>query len=166
MAYAERIHPPLSRNMLTEELNRIRPALSRDSLPDMRESVMPALSDRLLNAPEATSVGVNAFRNSVLTAVNNSSLRTVHLPKVQTIGERAFTDAASVQSADAVDRAADPAPDAADAYARCARAENGAAFAGTRVYADSVRFRVARERFPMRCGCVGVSAGRKRTRAV
>lgn len=56
MAYAERIHPPLSRNMLTEELNRIRPALSRDSLPDMRESVMPALSDRLLNAPEATSV--------------------------------------------------------------------------------------------------------------
>lgn len=55
MAYAERIHPPLSRNMLTEELNRIRPALSRDSLPDMRESVMPALSDRLLNAPEATS---------------------------------------------------------------------------------------------------------------
>lgn len=54
MAYAERIHPPLSRNMLTEELNRIRPALSRDSLPDMRESVMPALSDRLLNAPEAT----------------------------------------------------------------------------------------------------------------
>lgn len=41
MAYAERIHPPLSRNMLTEELNRIRPALSRDSLPDMRESVMP-----------------------------------------------------------------------------------------------------------------------------
>ena len=56
MAYAERIHPPLSRNMLTEELNRTRPALSRDSLPDMRESVMPALSDRLLNAPEATSV--------------------------------------------------------------------------------------------------------------
>lgn len=55
MAYAERIHPPLSRNMLTEELNRIRPALSRDSLPDMRESVMPALPDRLLNAPEATS---------------------------------------------------------------------------------------------------------------
>ena len=55
MAYAERIHPPLSRNMLPEELNRIRPALSRDSLPDMRESVMPALSDRLLNAPEATS---------------------------------------------------------------------------------------------------------------
>lgn len=55
MAYAERIHPPLSRNMLTEELNRTRPALSRDSLPDMRESVMPALSDRLLNAPEATS---------------------------------------------------------------------------------------------------------------
>ena len=55
MAYAERIHPPLSRNMLTEKLNRIRPALSRDSLPDMRESVMPALSDRLLNAPEATS---------------------------------------------------------------------------------------------------------------
>lgn len=55
MAYAERIHPPLSRNMLTEELNRVRPALSRDSLPDMRESVMPALSDRLLNAPEATS---------------------------------------------------------------------------------------------------------------
>ena len=55
MAYAGRIHPPLSRNMLTEELNRIRPALSRDSLPDMRESVMPALSDRLLNAPEATS---------------------------------------------------------------------------------------------------------------
>lgn len=55
MAYAERIHPPLNRNMLTEELNRIRPALSRDSLPDMRESVMPALSDRLLNAPEATS---------------------------------------------------------------------------------------------------------------
>ena len=42
MAYAERIHPPLSRNMLTEELNRTRPALSRDSLPDMRESVMPA----------------------------------------------------------------------------------------------------------------------------
>ena len=56
MAYAERIHPPLSRNMLMEELNRTRPALSRDSLPDMRESVMPALSDRLLNAPEATSV--------------------------------------------------------------------------------------------------------------
>ena len=55
MAYAERIHPPLSRNMLMEELNRTRPALSRDSLPDMRESVMPALSDRLLNAPEATS---------------------------------------------------------------------------------------------------------------
>ena len=55
MAYAERIHPPLSRNMLPEELNRIRPALSRDSQPDMRESVMPALSDRLLNAPEATS---------------------------------------------------------------------------------------------------------------
>ena len=55
MAYAERIHPPFSRNMLTEELNRIRPALSRDSLPDMRESVMPALSERLLNAPEATS---------------------------------------------------------------------------------------------------------------
>lgn len=55
MAYAERIHPPLSRNMLPEELNRIRPALSRDSLPDMRESVIPALSDRLLNAPEATS---------------------------------------------------------------------------------------------------------------
>lgn len=55
MAYAERIHPPLSRNMLTEELNRTRPALSRDDLPDMRESVMPALSDRLLNAPEATS---------------------------------------------------------------------------------------------------------------
>ena len=55
MAYAERIHPPLSRNMLTEKLNRIRPALSRDSLPDMRESVMPALSDRLLNALEATS---------------------------------------------------------------------------------------------------------------
>ena len=55
MAYAERIHPPLSRNMLPEELNRTRPALSRDSLPDMRESVMPALSDRLLNAPEATS---------------------------------------------------------------------------------------------------------------
>ena len=55
MAYAERIHPPLSRNMLTEELNRTRPALSRDSLPDMRESVTPALSDRLLNAPEATS---------------------------------------------------------------------------------------------------------------
>lgn len=26
MAYAERIHPPLSRNMLTEELNRTRPA--------------------------------------------------------------------------------------------------------------------------------------------
>ena len=111
MAYAERIHPPLSRNMLTEELNRIRPALSRDSLPDMRESVMPALSDRLLNAP-------------------------------------------------------DSAPDAADAYARCARAENGAAFAGERVYADSVRFRVARERLPMRCGCVGVSAGRKRACAV
>ena len=56
MAYAERIHPPLSRNMLTEELNRTRPALSRDDLPDMRESVMPALSDRLLNAPETTSV--------------------------------------------------------------------------------------------------------------
>ena len=52
MAYAERIHPPLSRNMLMEELNRTRPALSRDSLPDMRESVTPALSDRLLNAPE------------------------------------------------------------------------------------------------------------------
>ena len=47
MAYAERIHPPLSRNMLPEELNRIRPALSRDSQPDMRESVMPALSVRL-----------------------------------------------------------------------------------------------------------------------
>ena len=148
MAYAERIHPPLSRNMLTEELNRIRPALSRDSLPDMRESVMPALSDRLLNAPEATSVGVNAH-GAAADAESD-----------------ACADAASVQSADAADRAADPAPDAADAYARCARAENGAAFAGERVYADSVRFRVARERFPMRCGCVGVFAGRKRACAV
>ena len=52
-----------------------------------------------LNAPEATSVGVNAFRNSVLTAVNNSSLRTVHLPKVQTIGERAFSDLWTLEEA-------------------------------------------------------------------
>lgn len=52
-----------------------------------------------LNAPEVTSVGVNAFRNSVLTAVNNSSLRTVHLPKVQTIGERAFSDLWTLEEA-------------------------------------------------------------------
>ena len=56
MPYAERIHPPLSRNTLTEELNCTRPALTRDSLPDRREKVMPALSDRLLNAPETTSI--------------------------------------------------------------------------------------------------------------
>ena len=52
-----------------------------------------------LNAPEVTSVGVNAFRNSVLTAVNNSSLRTVHLPKVQTIGERTFSDLWTLEEA-------------------------------------------------------------------
>lgn len=52
-----------------------------------------------LNAPEVTSVGVNAFRNSVLTAVNNSSLRTVHLPKVQTMGERAFSDLWTLEEA-------------------------------------------------------------------
>ena len=55
MPYAERISPALSRNTLTEDMNRTSPALSRDSLPDVREKVTPALSDRLLNAPETTS---------------------------------------------------------------------------------------------------------------
>ena len=55
MPYAERISPALSRNTLTEDMNRTSPALSRDSLPDVREKVTPALSERLLNAPETTS---------------------------------------------------------------------------------------------------------------
>ena len=75
MAYAERIHPPLSRNMLTEELNRTRPALSRDSLPDMRESVMPALSDRLLHAPEATRAPPPPFSTTTIKAYGVSSSR-------------------------------------------------------------------------------------------
>lgn len=56
MPYAERISPALNRNGLTEDMNHTRPALSRDSLPEMREKTQPALSDRLLNAPETTSI--------------------------------------------------------------------------------------------------------------
>lgn len=166
MAYAERIHPPLSRNMLTEELNRTRPALSRDSLPDMRESVMPALSDRLLNAPEATSAPQHHQAQQIPPRPpmpEHPTMRMVQPPMPNR------TPAPTLQvSSQPIQPTVQPtpAPDAADAYARCARAENGAAFAGERVCADSVRFRVARERFPMRCGCVGVSAGRKRACAV
>lgn len=165
MAYAERIHPPLSRNMLTEELNRIRPALSRDSLPDMRESVMPALSDRLLNAPEATSVPQHHQAQRIPPRRRCRSIR-----RCAWCSRRCRIGRLRRRCKCPVSRCSRPcsrpAPDAADAYARCARAENGAAFAGERVCADSVRFRVACERFPMRCGCVGVSAGRKRACAV
>lgn len=166
MAYAERIHPPLSRNMLTEELNRIRPALSRNSLPDMRESVMPALSDRLLNAPEATSAPQHHQAQPIPPRPpmpEHPTMRMAQPPMPN------WTPAPTLQvSSQPMQPTVQPTPRRMplDAYARCARAENGAAFAGERVYADSVRFRVACERFPMRCGCVGVSAGRKRTRAV
>lgn len=148
MAYAERIHPPLSRNMLTEELNRIRPALSRDSLPDMRESVMPALSDRLLNAPEATSAPQHHQAQQIPPRPPMPEHPTMRMVAAADAESDACADAASVQSADTANRTADPAPDAADAYARCARAENGAAFAGERVCADSVRFRVAMRTIP------------------
>lgn len=166
MAYAERIHPPLSRNMLMEELNRIRPALSRDSLPDMRESVMPALSDRLLNAPEATSVPQHHQAQQIPPRPpmpEHPTMRMVQPPMPNR------TPAPTLQvSSQPIQPTVQPTPRRMPPMLMpvAARAENGAAFAGERVCADSVRFRVGCERFPMRCGCVGVFAGRKRACAV